>query len=88
MRLKKKATALLTLMSCGFVTLFDQPAPAQDWLVGDVFAGVSNGRYFVYSNAGVFKEQITQPLGGFTTGAAFNPTLDKLYTTNFTYTKV
>ena len=58
------------------------------WNVGDVFAGVSNGSYNVYDNAGVFKETISDGLGGFTTGCAFNGALDKLYTTNFGNTKV
>jgi DNA-binding beta-propeller fold protein YncE len=61
---------------------------AEDWAVGDVFVGVSNGTYMVFSNAGVFKEQISQAMGGFTTGCAFDPLLTKLYTTNFSNTKV
>ncbi len=59
-----------------------------DWLLGDVFAGIGNGSYNVFQNDGTFKETIVDGLGGFTTGAAFNPGLDKLYTTNFTNTKI
>src|SRR5688500_7749859 len=58
------------------------------WVNGDVFTGVSNGSYKVYTNAGVFKETITDGMGGFTTGCSFNPALDRLYTTNFGNTKV
>jgi hypothetical protein len=55
------------------------------WQVGDVFAAVSGplGSYKVYDNAGNFKEQINQGVGGATTGCAFNNTLTHLYTTNF-----
>lgn len=72
-----------------------RPAPAYAstaWSVGDVFVGVSSGSYKVYGNAGVFKETISDGLGGgvfdYTTGCAFNNTLDKLYTTYFAQTKV
>ena len=58
------------------------------WNIGDVFAGIAGGQYSVFDNNGVFKETISDGLGGFTTGCAFNPALDKLYTTNFTNTKV
>ena len=61
---------------------------ATPWVVGDVFTGVSTGQYQVYDNNGLFKETITQPQGGFTMGCAFNPPLTKLYTTNFSNTKV
>lgn len=63
-------------------------ARASTWDIGDVFAGVAGGSYKVYTNAGVFKETITDGLGGFTTGCAFNPAQDKLYTTNFSSDKV
>ncbi|GAN32216.1 MAG: hypothetical protein DYG83_12230 [Candidatus Brocadia sp. AMX2] len=56
---------------------------AAAWQVGDVFVGVSGGSYQVYDNTGVFKETISDGLGGFTTGCAFNNALDKLYTTDF-----
>lgn len=58
------------------------------WAIGDVFTGVSGGQYKVYSNSGTFKETISDALGGFTTGCAFNPALDKLYTTNFSSSTV
>jgi len=63
-------------------------AASTTWNVGDVYAGVAAGQYNVYDNSGVFKETITDGLGGFTTGCAFNNDLSKLYTTNFTNTKV
>jgi cysteine-rich repeat protein len=52
-----------------------------DWRVGDVFVGVGDGKYNVFSNAGVFKETISHSLGGFTGGCAFNRDQSKLYTT-------
>jgi uncharacterized repeat protein (TIGR01451 family) len=58
------------------------------WNIGDVFAGVAGGSYNVYSNSGTFKETISDGSGGFTTGCSFNPSLDKLYTTSFSVSKV
>ena len=58
------------------------------WALGDVFAAVGGGIYQVYDNAGNFKETISDGLGGFTTGCACDPGLTKLYTTNFSNTKV
>jgi len=75
----------------GSITPLLQPLPAAastTWSVGDVFVGINGGQYQVYSNAGVLKETISDGLGGFTTGCAFNGALDKLYTTNFGNTKV
>jgi hypothetical protein len=67
----------------------NQPARAvTPWVTGDVFAGVGNGTYQVYDNTGVFKEAISDGLGGITAGCAFNPSLTRLYTTNFIRTKV
>ncbi len=65
------------------------PTPPVPWNAGDIFVGVGNGSYQIYSNAGVFKETINDGIGGlFTTGCAFNPALSKLYTTDFGATKV
>src|SRR5687767_9362737 len=77
------AIILLGIGSC--ISLASQLAPVQaaDWAAGDVFVGVSSGSYNVYSNSGVFKETISDGLGGPTTGCAFNPALNRLYTTNF-----
>ena len=66
----------------------DLSLQSTNWVVGDVFAGIAGGRYSVFDNAGTFKETISDGLGGFTTGCSFNPALDKLYTTNFSATKV
>jgi hypothetical protein len=67
----------------------NQPARAvTPWVAGDVFAGVGNGRYQVYDNTGLFKEEISDGLDGATAGCAFNPSLTRLYTTNFRHTKV
>ncbi|HEX9635688.1 MAG TPA: hypothetical protein VGB34_09440 [Candidatus Limnocylindria bacterium] len=74
------------LMALALVSSLFTAAPAQAstaWNLGDLFAGIADGQYNVYDNAGTFKETISDGQGGFTTGCAFNPTLDKLYTTNF-----
>jgi hypothetical protein len=59
------------------------PGPAV-WNAGDVFAGIAGGQYYVYDHNGNLKDHIDTALGGFTTGCAFNPPLDRLYTTAFT----
>src|SRR3989344_3514419 len=79
----------LITVAAAVVSGATSPAAASTtWNVGDVYAGVAAGQYNVYDNSGVFKETITDGLGGFTTGCAFNNDLSKLYTTNFTNTKV
>ena len=70
------------------LTLAAGATAATTWNVGDVFAGIASGSYNVYSNSGTFKETISDGSGGFTTGCSFNPSLDKLYTTNFSASKV
>lgn len=81
-------SAFVTLALVLFSVSSDTYA-ATAWNVGDVFAGVSNGSYNVYDNTGAFKETITDPQGaGYTTGCSFNNALDKLYTTNFSSSKV
>lgn len=85
-----RLVATLSLLAGSLLPLA-RPFPAYastTWNVGDVYAGVSGGQYNVYDNAGVFKETISDGLGGSTTGCAFNNSLDKLYTTNFSNTKV
>jgi hypothetical protein len=62
------------------------------WATGDVFAGVGGGAYNVYSSAGSFKESVNDQLndgqGASTTGCAFNPALDRFYTTSFSSGKI
>lgn len=84
-----KAFVSLAVVALVLINGAGSPSPAQasTWVVGDVFAGVGNGQYQVYSNTGVFKETISQGMPGFTTGCAFNSAGD-LYTTNFSQTKV
>jgi len=74
---------LAAALTLGVFVLAAPAAHASTWDKGDVFAGVGGGSYQVYSNAGALKETINDGLGGFTTGCAFNPALDKLYTTDF-----
>lgn len=85
-------TAAAAILAFGVYAFWDsqvRPVWASiPWVTGDVFVGVSNGSYQVYDNDGNFLETINDGLGGFTTGCAFNPALDKLYTTNFSNTKV
>lgn len=80
-----KIAGLLPLVIglCMFLASLPASVKAATWQVGDVFVGVSGGSYKVYDNAGVFKETISDGLGGYTTGCAFNNALDKFYTTNF-----
>ena len=85
-----RIAGLLPLAIGLWIFLASLPASvkAAAWQVGDVFVGVSSGSYKAYDNTGVFKETISDGLGGYTTGCAFNNALNKLYTTNFTNTKV
>jgi len=88
---KVKALFLLGILAIGAIALSVSThvyASSVSWTTGDVFVGVSNGTYKVYDNTGAFKDTISDGQGGFTTGCAFNGTLDKLYTTNFSNTKV
>jgi len=84
-----KASVSLRLLAISFfaaalLTSTCRVAGAQSWVYGDVFAGVGNGQYNVYSNAGVFKQTITDSFAsGYTTGCDFNTDFTKLYTTNF-----
>jgi hypothetical protein len=58
-------------------------AGAQTWVNGDVFVGVANGQYNVYSNAGVYKQTLTNnSASGYTLGCGFTPDMSKLYTLN------
>ena len=82
----RRATATLLAVIAGLVAaaavLAGSAVAATTWQIGDVFAGVANGQYNVYSNSGAFKETISSG-SSFTTGCSFNPALDKLYTTSF-----
>lgn len=90
-KLYSKIISVMTMLAllAGLLAPLSQPARAATvWNLGDVFAGINGGQYQVYTNAGVLKETISDGLGGFTTGCAFNGAQDKLYTTNFGNTKV
>lgn len=64
------------LLSCGAWN-----AGAQTWENGDVFVGVANGQYNVYSNSGVFKQTLTNnSASGYTLGCGFTADMSKLYT--------
>src|SRR5713226_2963107 len=88
--LRSVRPAWLILLVGIYISLASQlvPVEAADWVIGDVFVAVGNGSYQVYSNSGVLKETISDGLGGFTTGCAFNRGMSRLYTTKFTSTKV
>jgi hypothetical protein len=95
--LKVRAKPLVWAIVMLLGLLYPFPAATATWTIGDIFAAVGNvpgsatsGQYQVYSNAGGFKETITQPSpNGFTTGCAFNaPQATNLYTTNWSFTKV
>jgi hypothetical protein len=60
-----------------------------DWVKGDVFTAVGDGKYNVFSNTGVFKETIDTGFSGkLTAGCAFNQDSSKLYTTVIGASKV
>jgi hypothetical protein len=84
-KIKSVASGLLTGVC---ITLLSLPAEAADWVNGDLFLAVSDGRYQVRAQDGTLKETLVDGLGGFTTGCGFNPSRDKLYTTNFSSTRV
>lgn len=89
--LQKIKKLIFNVATMGVLSLLAAvPAYASTWNTGDVFVGVESGTYKVYDNTGVFKESINDGSVGlnFTTGCAFNGALDKLYTTNFSQSKV
>jgi hypothetical protein len=63
-------------------------AAAASWTRGDLFIGVSDGKYQVRDDAGALKETITGPFGAFTTGCAFNNDFTRLYGTYFSATRL
>jgi uncharacterized repeat protein (TIGR01451 family) len=80
----RRARALMLALTLVFSLFGAAPVQASTvWNRGDVFAGVGDGSYKVYTNSGTFKETISAGTGGITTGCAFNAALDKLYTTSF-----
>ena len=80
----RRLFAVAGLLGAAMAAVSGQSSTASTtWNTGDVFVGVASGRYQVYDNAGNFKETISDGLGGFTTGCAFNPAEDRLYTTDF-----
>lgn len=79
---------VLVLAAVSSISLSIRPAYAVGWNKGDIFVGVANGSYMIFNNTGSFKETISDGMGGFTTGCAFNAPLTELYTTNFGNTKV
>jgi hypothetical protein len=54
------------------------------WVIGDVFAGIWERQYNIFSNAGTHKDYIP-PIGGqgYTAGCAFNADRSKLYSAFF-----
>lgn len=84
------ALILLALVAtpalAGAGTITARAAPP--WVNGDVFVSISSGKYQIYDHGGHLKETIDDGLGGFTTGCAFDPAMDKLYTTNWSHDKV
>src|SRR2546428_12471291 len=59
------------------------PAEAADWTRGDLFVGVSGGKYQIRDSTGALKETITGPFSGATTGCPFNNDLTSFYHTLF-----
>jgi hypothetical protein len=84
---RPRRLAVLAAVAAGALSLSVAAAFASTWASGDIFVGVSNGNYNVYSNAGVFKETINGG-SGFTTGCAFNNDQSALFTTFFSQNNV
>lgn len=84
------AAGLVVLLLGNMVPGKSSPVYAQvpGWQVGDIVVAVGSGSYQVYDHLGRLKTILDDELGGYTTDCSFNPELDKLYTTNFTHTKV
>lgn len=84
-----RVVGLILLMAVGII-LVCQSADAEPtaWRVGDVFIAVGDGSYQVFDHQGKLKQILHDEQGGYTTDCAFNPALDRLYTANFTRTKV
>ncbi len=80
---KLLVTAIVATAATGALS-----AQTSTWDVGDVFLAVGDGTYHVYDRAGTFKEAIEDDLGGYTSDCGFNPSLDRLYTVNYTNAKV
>ena len=59
------------------------PKVRSDWRKGDLFLGVGGGKYKVYDDEGIFKEEIDDGFGGFTTQCAFNKDKSELFTLSF-----
>jgi sugar lactone lactonase YvrE len=76
-------TGILSIATAGILS-----AQAPDWSVGDVFLAVGDGAYHVYDRTGGYKHAIEDQLGGYTSDCGFNPALDRLYTLNYTRTRI
>ena len=88
MRYRHSALGVLLIGILAFDVTGAHSAEPAGWGVGDVFLAVGDGTYHVYDRAGTFKQALADERGGYTCDCGFNPTLDKLYTVNYTHTKV
>jgi DNA-binding beta-propeller fold protein YncE len=82
MRSILKLTLLLAILIAGISV----PMHAA-FVLGDVFASVSNGQVNVYSSAGVLQQTLNTGLGGFTTGSALDAG-GNFYVTDFSSSAV
>lgn len=83
-----RALALLAVVVVPALNGIVPARAAPPWVTGDVFAAVQGGSYQVFDHNGNLQETISDGLGGTTTGCAFDPAMDRLYTTNWTHDKV
>ena len=80
--------ALLSLAGViGFTGVASGTEPTT-WALGDVFLAVGDGAYHVYDRTGGFKQALEDERGGYTTDCGFSPGQERLYTVNYTHTKV
>ena len=88
MRHPRGAFRLVAIIIAAIGATGTSSAQISDWNVGDVFLAVGDGTYHVYDRTGLLKEAIEDELGGYTSDCGFNPSLDRLYTVNYTNAKV
>ena len=79
--------AIAAVIGAGFSSTVSGQVPST-WAIGDVFVGVGSGSYEVFDSRGGHKETLTGTLDGYTTDCGFDPAMERLFTTNYTHSKV
>ena len=88
------AIAVFLLAGSGLTSWASDQAPStsstvpSSWSMGDVFVAVGSGSYEVFDSRGGHKQTLTGNLDGYTTDCGFDPSMERLFTTNYTHSKV